>query len=219
MTSRTTDSLSERLLLFAIWLVASGLSGPVGIMLHELGHYAIAVGFGFPDAKLSFASVSYRDSDVFLQTLASGDRPAADAIYPLQRAGLLFAAGPTITAVLVLGSALVLALLRPGHAVAGFLAGWALMAGVRSFTGLYYVLFVRPKYPNARPFFDEINVARAFDIPVDWIAWPSSLLVVAAWIIVVPKLGPDRWLKIPAAVVGPVLGILLWAKIGPFLLP
>ncbi len=83
------------------------------------------------------------------------------------------------------------------------------MAGVRSFTGVYYVLYVRPKYPNARPFFDEINIARAFDIPVDWIAWPSLALVVLAWIIVVPRLTPDRGLKISAAVVGPILGILL----------
>jgi hypothetical protein len=80
-------------------------------------------------------------------------------------------------------------------------------------------LLVRPKYPDARPFFDEINIARAFDIPVDWIAWSSSALVVVAWIVVVPRLTPDRWLKIPAVVVGPILGIILWAQIGPFILP
>lgn len=211
--------MQERLGIFAVWLLAAGISGPVGIILHELGHFAVAAVSGFPDAKFSFASVSYRDSERFWQTLAGGERMAADAIYPIHRAGLLAAAGPAVTALLIISSVLILATRKPSDAVAAFLAGLALMAGVRSFTGVYYVLIVRPKYPDARPFFDEINIARAFDIPVDWIAWPSAGLVVVAWIFVVPKLTPHRWLKIPAVVVGPILGILVWATIGPFILP
>jgi hypothetical protein len=211
--------MRERLRVFAVWLVAAGISGPVGILLHELGHFAVAAVSGFPDAKLSFASVSYHDSERFWQTLAGGERLAAEAIYPLQRAGLLAAAGPAVTALLIVSSVLILSTRKATDAVAAFLAGLALMAGVRSFTGVYYVLLVRPKYPDARPFFDEINIARAFDIPVDWIAWSSSALVVVAWIVVVPRLTPDRWLKIPAVVVGPILGIILWAQIGPFILP
>ena len=209
----------ERLSRFAIWLFAAGISGPVGILLHELGHFTVAAVSGFPDTRLSFASVSYLDNERFWQTLAGGERQAANAIYPLDRAGLVAAAGPAVTALLIIGSALILSTSRPPDWVAAFLAGLALMAGVRSFTGVYYVLFVRPKYPDARPFFDEINVARAFEMPVDWIAWVSSGLVVLAWIVVVPKLTPDRWLKIPAVVAGPILGILLWAKLGPFILP
>jgi hypothetical protein len=215
----TKGKMRERVCVFLVWLVAASVSGPVGILLHELGHYTVAVVSGFPDAKLSFASVSYRDGERFWQTLAGGDRPAAASIYPLQRAGLMAAAGPAVTALLIVSSVLILATRTVTDVVGGFLAGLALIAGVRSFTGVYYVLFVRPKYPDARPFFDEINISRAFDIPVDWIAWSSSALVVFAWIIVIPKLTPNRWLKIPAAVVGPVLGILLWSQIGPFILP
>lgn len=211
--------MQERFPIFVVWLVAAGLSGPVGILLHELGHFAVAAVSGFPEVKLSFASVSYQNSERFWQLLASGDRMAADAIYPLQRAGLMAAAGPAVTALLIVSSVLILSTRKPSNPVAAFLAGLALMAGVRSFTGVYYVLFVRPKYPDARPFFDEINIARAFDIPVDWIAWSSSGLVVFAWIMVVPKLAPDRWLKLPAVVIGPVLGILLWAQIGPYIMP
>lgn len=209
----------DRLRVFVVWLVAAGVSGPVGILLHELGHFAVAAFYGFPEAKLSFASVSYHDSERFWQTLSDGERPAAEAIYPLQNAGLLAAAGPAVTALLIVSSVLLLSTRKPTDAVAAFLAGFALMAGVRSFTGVYYVLYVRPNYPNARPNFDEINIARAFDIPVDWIAWSSSALVVLAWIVVIPRLTPDRWLKIPAVVVGTILGIFLWAQIGPFVLP
>jgi hypothetical protein len=102
--------------------------------------------------------------------------------------------------------------------LAAFLAGLALMAGVRSFTGIYYVIAVAHYYPNARPFFDEINIARAFDVTADWIAWPSVLVILLSWIIVVPRLTPDRWLKLPAVIMGPIIGIFLWDQIGPIIL-
>lgn len=209
----------HRLTTIAIWLVAAGLSGPVGIVLHELGHFAVAVASGFPEPRMSFASSSYQNSQQFWQTLASGDRESAAAIYPLQLAGYVAIAGPAVTAILILVSAGILFFTKPNNFIAGFLAGLALMAGVRSVTGIYYILAVRPYYPDARPFFDEINIARAFNLSVDWIAWLSVLLVLIAWIIVVPKLTPDRWLKLPAAIIGPIIGILIWAQIGPFVMP
>ena len=211
--------MSGRFSLALVWLLAAGLSGPVGIVLHELGHFAAAMTFGFPETKLSYASVSYRDAEVFWQTLAGGDRAAAAAIYTLRDAGIVAAAGPAVTAFLIVLSIWVLASGRPGNLIAPFFAGLALMAGVRSLTGIYYILQVRPNYPDARPFFDEMNVARAFDIPVDWIVWPSAGLVLIAWIVVVPKLTPNRGLKLAAAVIGPILGILIYAQIGPFILP
>ena len=158
MTDRNTKAIMrERLRIFAVWLACAGISGPVGILLHELGHFAVAAFSEFPDAKLSFASVSYQDSERFWQKLAGGERLAAEAIYPLHRAGLLAAAGPAVTALLIVSSVVILSTRTPADAIAAFLAGLALMAGVRSFTGVYYVLFVRPKYPYARPFFDEIG--------------------------------------------------------------
>lgn len=210
---------SGKVKLALVWFLAAGLAGPAGILLHELGHYAVAVMAGFPDPKLSFAYVSYKNSDLFWQTLASGDRTAAARIFPLWHAGVLAAMGPAVTAALILLSVWVLATARPVNAVAAFFAGLALTAGARSFTGVYYILQVRPSFPGARPFFDEINAARAFDIPVDWIVWPSVALVALAWIVVVPRLTPDRWLKLAMAIIGPVLGILIWAQIGPFILP
>lgn len=209
----------HRLTLFAIWLLAAGLSGPVGIVLHELGHFTVAIACGFPETRMSFASASYQNSQQFWQTLAGGDRESAAAIYPLHLAGYVAAAGPVVTAMLILASFGILFWAKPNNFIAGFLAGLALMAGVRSVTGIYYILAVRPYYPDARPFFDEINIARAFNLPVDWIAWPSVLLVLIAWIIVIPKLTPDRWLKLPAAIIGPIIGILIWAQIGPFVMP
>ncbi len=47
----------------------------------------------------------------------------------------------------------------------------------------------------------------------------SAGLVVLAWILVVPRLGSDRWLKLVAVVAGPIAGILIWAEIGPWILP
>jgi hypothetical protein len=208
-----------RLSIFAMWLLAAGLSGPAGIILHELGHYTVALASGFPESRMSFASASYKNSQKFWQTLASGKRDSAATIYPLPLAGLVAAAGPVVTAILIVLSVGILIFAKPPNFLAAFLAGLALIAGVRSFTGIYYIFAVRPQYPNARPFFDEINIARAYNVPVDWIAWPSLILIIIAWILVVPRLTPDRWLKLPAAIVGPIIGIFLWAQIGPFILP
>lgn len=209
----------HRLTLFAIWLLAAALSGPVGIVLHELGHFTVAMSCGFPETRMSFASASYQNSQQFWQALAGGDRKSAAAIYPLHQAGYVAAAGPAVTAMLILAGVGTFFWAKPSNFMGGFLAGFALMAGVRSVTSIYYILAVRPYYPDARPFFDEINIARAFEMPVDWIAWPSVLLVLIAWIVVVPKLTPDRWLKLPAAIIGPIIGILIWAQIGPFVMP
>jgi hypothetical protein len=209
----------ERATVFAIWLLAAGISGPVGILLHEFGHYGIAVISGVPQARLSFASASYQNSEEFWQILANGDRVTAASIYSIHLAGWISAAGPAVTAFLIATSVGLLYATKPANAIAAFLSGLALMAGVRSFTGIYYVLYVRPNYPGARPFFDEINIARAFDVPVDWIVWPSTALVILAWTIVVPRLTPDRGWKLAATVAGPILGILIWAQVGPFILP
>jgi len=209
----------NRLNLFAVCLLAAGMAGPVGIVLHELGHFVVAIACGFPETRFSFASVSYQKSQIFWQTLAEGKRESAAAIYPLHLAGFVADAGPAVTAFLILVSTSILYFAKINHFLSAFLAGLALMAGVRSFTGVYYILAVRPAYPNARPFFDEINIARAFDISVDWIVWPSVLLVLVAWIVVVPKLVPQLWLKLPAVIAGPIIGIFIWAQIGPFVLP
>lgn len=209
----------HRLTLFAIWLFAAGLSGPVGILLHELGHFGVAVACRFPECRINFASVSYQNSQLFWQTLAAGDRESAANIYPIHLAGWVAAAGPAVTALLILISTGILYFAKPHSFLAAFLAGMALMAGVRSITGIYYILAVRPYYPDARPFFDEINVARAFELSVDWIAWPSVILVLLAWVFIVPKLTPDRWLKLTAAILGPILGIAMWSQIGPVLMP
>lgn len=187
--------------------------------MHELGHYSAALAFGFDGLKLSYASITYDGADQFWHTLSQGYRAAANDILPVHQMGLVAAAGPAMTALLIVVSVRVLTATRPSNAIAAFFAGLALTAGARSLTSIYYIVQVRPNYPGARPFFDEINAARAFDIPVDWIAWPSAALVLLAWVLVVPRLTPDRWLKLSAAIIGPVLGILIYAQIGPFIAP
>lgn len=108
---------------------------------------------------------------------------------------------------------------KPAKCLAAILAGLELIADVRSFTGIYCIFAVRPQYPNARTFFDEINIARVYNVPVDWTVWPSSILIIIAWILFVPRLNPNRWLKLPAVILGPIIGIFVWAQIGPFILP
>jgi hypothetical protein len=206
--------------LILVWLLVAASTGPVGIVLHEMGHYFAAGALGFPGLKMSYASITFANSELFWQTLASGNRAGASTLFPIEHAGIVAIAGPAVTLGLVLSSAVILALTRPTvEWVVAFYAGMALTAGIRAFTGVSYILMVRPYYPGARPFFDEINAARAFDIPVDWIVWPSVAIVVLAWIVVIPNLTPHRWTKLALAIAAPVLGIVIWAQIGPFIWP
>lgn len=211
--------MTSKVKLAALWLVCAGLSGPVGIFLHELGHYAAAIAFGFPDTTLSYASINYRNGELFWQTLSNGERGAAAAIYPLHQAGIVAASGPAVTLALIVISLWILATSRPGNAIAAFLAGLALMVGVRLTMGVYYIVYARANVPGARPFFDEINIAHAFGVPVDLIVWPSVALIALAWIVVIPRLTPDRWIKVSAAVLGPLAGVLIYDQVGPFILP
>ncbi len=102
-----------RLEVFVTWLIAAGLLDPLAFFLHECGHYAVAVVSGFPEAQLSFASASYRDSDIFWQALANGEREAASALYPIHLAGWVAAAGPMVTAFLIVGSVCLLIACKP----------------------------------------------------------------------------------------------------------
>jgi hypothetical protein len=53
------------LIAFAAWLLAAAFSGPLGIFLHELGHYTAALSSGSPDNRMSFSSTSYQNSQNF----------------------------------------------------------------------------------------------------------------------------------------------------------
>lgn len=200
-----------------IWMAGAAVSGPLGVVLHELAHFITASQLGFPGTTMHSASISYARSEEFWSLLAAGNQEAATAIYPLRDAGLVAIAGPAATLLLSLAAALVLRASAIQGFAAAVLAGLALMAGVRALTGVYFILHVRPTYPGARPFFDEINAARAFDIPVDLIVWPSVAVLLLCWLLVVPRLRPELLVKLPATLVGPVLGIATWAFVGPLI--
>jgi hypothetical protein len=204
--------------LAAIWLSGAALSGPIGIVLHELAHYLAAVAFDFPSVTMNYASINYAQSREFWAEMQQGDRAGAATIHPLHQVGIVSIIGPLLTLFLSLGGAMMLRVKALTDFVASLLAGFALMAGVRSLTGVYYIIYVRPNYPGAWPYFDEINAARAFGIPVDFLVWPMVSGFVLSWLLAIPKLWPHLAIKLPAAIVGPVLGIAVWAVVGPFLL-
>ena len=81
------------------------------------------------------------------------------------------------------------------------------------------MFWVRPSFADARPFFDEINAARAFGTDVDWIVWSVIACTVVSWILTLPRLRPHWWLKISIALMAPILGILAWSQVGPVILP
>ncbi len=174
---------------------------------------------GFEGAQLHYAFVTFDNAERFAQLLSSGDRAGAAAIYPLPAVGLTALAGPLTTLLLIAIATVVIVRRRAGLALTAFCAGLALTAGLRAWVGIYYILMVRPKFPDARPNFDEINAARAFDIPVDWIVWPATLVTAVCAITAMVYLKPHRWLKVAGAIAASVLAIFVWATIGRFILP
>ncbi len=204
--------------LAAIWIAGAALSAPIGVMLHELAHYSTATAFGLPGVVLNHAWISIAGEAEFWSRMAAGNRAGAAEIAPLNQIGIVSIVGPLSTVVLSLAAALLLRTKPDAGLASALLAGFALTGGVRSLTGLLYIVYVRPNFPDAWPNFDEINAARAFNVPVDWVVWPMMTGFLLCWFLALPHLRPHLAVKLPAVLIGTAVGIAVWSVAGPLLL-
>lgn len=204
--------------LAAIWIAGAALSAPIGIVLHELAHYSAATAFGLPGVSMNYASINIAGAEEFWSRMAAGNRAGAAEIAPLHQIGIVTILGPLSTVVLSLAAALLLRAKPDAGLASALLAGLALTAGVRSLTGLFYIVHVRSSVPDASPNFDEFNAARAFNVPVDFVVWPMVLGLVLCWLIALPHLRPHLAVKLPAVLIGTAVGIAIWFITGPLLL-
>jgi hypothetical protein len=176
---------------------------PLCIILHELGHLLTALALGFPNPEFHFSAVS--PGDVSQQ-----------AQWELGAVGL---AGPLVTALLtVVGIA---AHRRWSRSVWPF--ALAIAAASRFAVAVPFSLaniYVRLAGQRlAPPAFDEQKAADALGWSGEWLLSLTSatLLIVVAWLVV--NL-PNRWLSLPAVLIGTAAGWALWmGALGPLIFP
>src|SRR5690349_3086721 len=76
-----------------VWIAASVVAVPLGVLLHELSHLLFNLGFGFQGVVLHYSTTTYAVEKTFWQTIYRGNLAAAAAMIPLWKVSLTTAAG------------------------------------------------------------------------------------------------------------------------------
>lgn len=184
------------------WVGFAALAAPLGIVLHELGHYLTYRAFGFPDVVMHGASVSIGNGEIFWQFIRADDFAAAANVYPLRQVALAAAMGPLVSAVLTVMCCLIAS--RKPHP---FVVSLGLFSPLQFIGGLVYlpVSFFR-KLERAN--FDELNVAQLMGIPVEIFILLGAFLLIggAFWLLrCIPK--GNRLFAVSAIIVGVIIGL------------
>lgn len=185
-----------------MWAAAAALTAPVAVVLHELGHFATAHAFGFPDVVLHYGSVS--DS-------------AAENGFPLWQQGVQAAAGPLVTLTIVILCCY--AARRAGSKPWSVAPAFA--AGIRSVVIGSTYLFIRLRHPSAQGNFDELNAARDLGLPAELVVAVNVLLLLGAWAFLIRGIPKGRrTAALGATATGTIAGLALYfGWLGPWLLP
>ena len=184
------------------WAGFAALAAPLGIVLHELGHYLTYRAFGFSDVVLHSSSVSIGNGEIFWQFIRTDDFAAAANVYPLRQVALAAAMGPGISAVLTVMCCLIAS--RKPHP---FVVSLGLFSPLQFIAGLIYLpvsFFRNVEQAN----FDELNVARVTGIPVEiFILFGAFVLIGGVfWLLHCISKG-NRLFAVSAIVVGVVVGL------------
>lgn len=184
------------------WFLFAALAGPIGIVLHELGHFLVAHAFDFPNVVLHFGSIS---------------DGGAEAGAPQWQLGVKAGAGPFVTLALlgICCGATVRFGARPWIVAPGF------AIGIRSaLVGLAYLL-ARLRGTAGTAEFDELSFARAFGFSGDAVMATSTALVLVCWLFLAFSIPPGGRLKsLMAAAAGAAVGVILYVNwLGPWVLP
>lgn len=170
---------------------------PFSIVSHELGHYLAYLSFGAEDVILRSASVAADKT-----SLSCGQIAFAAAVGPLITYATILIAGIVVryryVSILIL-----LGLAAPLGRIVNFVYVYLRLAGYQ---------------PN--PNFDEFNFAKVVDFDPLFVAVPTVIAVLATMI----YFARTAWKKgglseILSAIIGVVVGLLLWFQVGPLIFP
>ena len=202
--------------LAAIWIGASVIAVPLGVLLHELGHFVTYWAFGFQGVALHYASATHSVERTFWQLVYTGKVEAAASLLPLWKVGLGTAAGILSTYVVTIACCIFAARKSP-HPLAIALG---IFAPVRFLSGLpTIVAMLSGKTVRAQT--DEAHLAVLTGIPLLLLNFAGLLVLVLAWIWLLRRIPKDhRWLSLGSLVSGLALGIFVYFwLLGPRLLP
>ncbi|HSE18643.1 MAG TPA: hypothetical protein VLB46_16425 [Pyrinomonadaceae bacterium] len=199
-----------------VWIAASVVAVPLGVLLHELSHLLFNLVFGFQGLALHYSSTTYSLEKTFWQLVNRGDLAAAASLIPLWKVSVTTAAGIVGTC-LVSSVCCVLAVRKNPHPL---VIALGIFAPVRFLSGLAAIrVWLAGKTVRAGT--DEAHLAALTVIPLPVLIFGGLLFLVLVWIWMVRHLPRDhRWIYLGSLFSGLALGSFLYfSVIGPWLLP
>lgn len=187
-------------------LLWAALLMPIGIVLHEAGHYLGYLYFDLPGATLSYASGGFTGMRDFWIHLRDSDLEAACAIAPILPVGITALLGPLVT--IALGSIGLIMLLARNSMFGGALA----------FTSFFRAAPIALQYIRGNTIHsDEAHIAITLGIS-DLLVFAAQLLgLIASGWVVTARFG---WRTLLAIVIATGASLAVWmAALGPILLP
>ena len=202
--------------LASTWMGASVIAVPLGVLLHELGHFLAYRAFGFQGVVLHFSSATHTVENTLWQQIYRGNLAAAASLIPLWKVGLATAAGILVTIVVTVVCC-VFAARKDVHPLAIALGIFAPLRFLSGISTIPVALSGRPVRAGS----DEAHLAVLTGIPLIVLVFAGLLFLVLAWIWMVRAIPKDhRWVSLGSLVAGLALGIFLYFRVlGPWMLP
>ena len=198
------------------WWFWGAVSAPPTILVHELGHFLVFWGLGFPGAVLHYGSASFSGSDDFGRAVLEGDFAAAAEVAPVWGVTTMFAMGLVATYVVVLACCFLCAKWKahPVLVAMGYLSNFRITAALG--------VLVLPIFgARIEAGCDECWLERITGIPLAVWALPGVVSLVGAGIFLwkyFPR--ENRWVAVTAVVLGMGMGVVFYAGfLGPLVLP
>ena len=208
--------ITSTLRLAATWIGAAVIAVPLGVLLHELGHFLAYWIFGFQGVALHYASATHTVEKTFWQLAYRGNLGAAASLLPLWKVGLATTAGILLTYLVTIGCCVFAARKGP-HPLAIALGIFAPVRFLSGIPAIVAALSGRPVLPQT----DEAHLAVLTGIPLLLLNLAGLLVLVLAWIWLLRRIPKDhRWVSLVSLVSGLALGIFFYFFLfGPRLLP
>lgn len=202
--------------LAATWIGSAVVAVPLGVLLHELGHFLAYWAFGFQGVALHYASSTHTVEKTFWQLVSSGNIEAAASLLPLTKVGLATTAGLLATYAVTLGCCVFAARKSPHPLVIAL----GIFAPVRFLSGIPTLLATLTG-KTIRASTDEAHLAALTGIPLLLLNVAGLLVLVLAWIWLVRRIPKDhKWISLASLIIGLALGIFVYfSLLGPRLLP
>lgn len=90
----------------SVWFFAGFLALPAVTLVHECAHLLIGYLFHWPGQALHYASVTSSRAEEFQRLVDAGSFASAAKIHPLRQVGLVNIAGPAVSILILLGTAI-----------------------------------------------------------------------------------------------------------------